>query len=173
MMGGMILDNTILPTINHHAPFAIRYRRFFVSGSFAIAASIPSFFFYWVFWEETTFPFYFNTALVFGPMAAAALCGYRIGARILDRTTTPRIRNAIVVGLHVAGLAYLLFLVFISICYATMGMRSTGDIGFLLQVSMLIFGYGFIYGLLVVGWLIVIMSIIAGWLLYRYRDARR
>lgn len=95
------------------------------------------------------------------PILIAGICGLLLGSTILDAAETRSAGQAIGRGLTVALLSYLLLFTAPAVILA---FNSDDLIGLVI-----LFVITFLYGLLVVGWLIAGVGAVAGWLLYLYR----
>jgi len=149
--------------------------RLIAAGWFAIAALLPVTLFFVIFgglwsfvvlgrWDSDKSPNIFVVWL-FGivPVSAAAFWGFTVGSRLTDGTKTARPLRAALRGISVALLSYLLFMAFY---FGTVALASvlqnqqqspTGFLGWFFVI--------FAFGLVYVGWLIVIAGAIAGPLL--------
>jgi Na+/proline symporter len=95
------------------------------------------------------------------PVLIAGVCGFSLGSRILDRDEIRTSGQAMVCGLLVALLSYLLFFTTSALILSP---RDDDPAGFLVGWAVV-----FIYGLIYVGWVIATVGVIGGWLLYLYR----
>jgi hypothetical protein len=130
---------------------------------FALAAVIPIAFYFLLIWEGDWKHFDAVFLLLFlgAPVLMAGLCGFLLGSSILDPDETKTPLQAMVYGLMVALLSYLLFF---TTSVLILGLRSDDPTEFVIGWA-LIFMFGFIY----VGWLIAMVGAVGGGLLYLYR----
>ena len=130
---------------------------------FALAAVIPiAFYFLWI-WEGNwkQFDAIFLFLFLGAPILIAGLCGFLLGSSILDPDETKTPGRAMVYGLMVALLSYLLLFITSALI---LGLRSDDPTEFVMGWAV-IFVFGFIY----VGWLIAMVGAVGGALLYSYR----
>jgi hypothetical protein len=99
------------------------------------------------------------TAVV--PILLAGVCGLLFGSSILDASEVRTAGQAATRGLLVASLAYLLLFTGSAVILAFNNSDLVGTV--------VLCGILFLYGLLVVGWLVAGAGAAAGWLLYLYR----
>jgi hypothetical protein len=95
------------------------------------------------------------------PVVLAGICGFSLGYSILDPDDIRTSVQAMMRGLMIALLSYLLFCMTSALI---LGMSSDDPFGFLISWAVICV-YGFFY----VGWLITIVGVVGGWLLYLYR----
>jgi hypothetical protein len=128
---------------------------------FAIAAVIPVAY-YFLRFSNGPLLFADSPALSAGtPILIASLCGLLLGSSILNADDVRTAGQAIMRGLIVALLSYLLLFTVSALILAF----NNDDLAGLVVTWAIIF----LMGLLIVGWLIAIIGAIAGWLLYLYR----
>jgi hypothetical protein len=95
------------------------------------------------------------------PVLIAGISGFLLGHSILDPGEIRTSGQAMLRGLMIALLSYLLFFIASALILAV---KDNNGPGFLIG-WVVIFLYGFLY----VGWLIAIVGVVGGWLLYLYR----
>jgi len=95
------------------------------------------------------------------PILIAGVCGLLLGSTILDAAETKGAGRAIVMGLAIALLSYLLLFTVSAVLLSFNNDDIVGTIVFL--------GVLFLYGLVFVGWLVAVVGAAAGGLLYLYR----
>lgn len=101
----------------------------------------------------------FFTAII--PIILSGLMGMLLGSKILDIDETKSEINAIGLGFAVAMLSFL----FLFVVPAILIIFTSGDI-FGTMAAFVVF---FLYGLLIIGWLVAIIGAVAGLLLYLLR----
>ena len=143
-------------------------RRLFAGMWFAIAAVIPVVYYFLLFREDGRPPgagailFAGSAVMTAGvPVVIAGICGLLLGATILDAEEVKTAGQAIVRGLMVALLSYLLLFTVSALILAF----NNDDLAGLIVTWAILF----LMGLLVVGWLVALVGGVAGWLLYLYR----
>jgi hypothetical protein len=97
------------------------------------------------------------------PVLIAGICGLLLGSTILDAEETRSAGHAVATGLMIALLSYLLLFTSSAVILAFNSDDLVGLVVFLVIT--------FLYGLLIVGWLVAGVGAVAGWLLYRFRLA--
>ena len=144
-------------------------RRLFAGMWFAVAALIPVAYYFLL--SRTDWGPQFGAAglPIFGgssaltagaPVLVAGICGLLLGSTILDAEETRSAGHAITRGLMIALLSYLLLFTSTAVVLAFNSDDVVGLVVFLVIT--------FLYGLLIVGWLVAGVGAVAGWLLYRY-----
>ena len=143
-------------------------RRLFAGMWFAVAALIPVAYYFLL--SRTDGKPQFDPGLpIFGgssaltagaPVLIAGICGLLLGSTILDAEETRSAGHAIARGLMIALLSYLLLFTSSAVILAFNSDDLVGLVIFLVIT--------FLYGLLIVGWLVAGVGAMAGWLLYRY-----
>jgi hypothetical protein len=130
---------------------------------FALAGAIPVVFYFLLMWEGGRNRFDVDLLLLFvgTPVLIAGICGFLLGYSILDPGEIKTSGQAMMRGLLVALLSYLLFFITSALIVAV---RNNNEPGFLIGWVVV-----FIYGFLYVGWLIAVVGVVGGWLLYLYR----
>ncbi len=142
-------------------------RSLFAALWFAVAAAIPVGFFFLVFLVS---PFTSGTLhrviTTVVPILAAGIGGLWLGAGILDEKRTKSSIGAAGRGLAIAALSYLFLFVF-ELIFGTIynNERNSEDTYRLVELITSMF----LYGLLLFGWLIVLVGAAAGVLLYLFR----
>ena len=143
-------------------------RRLFAGMWFAVAALIPVTY-YFLLSRADGGPQFGAGLPIFGgssaltagaPVLIAGICGLLLGSPILDAEETRSAGHAIAKGLMIALLSYLLLFTSSAVILAFNSADLVGLVIFLVIT--------FLYGLLVVGWLVAGVGAVAGWLLYRY-----
>lgn len=136
---------------------------------FAVAALIPVAFYFLLLreGERTQFNSYF--LFLCTPVLIAGISGFALGYSILDPSEIKSTGQAMLRGVMVALLSYLLFFMASALILAVSnkGASTDGDAGFLIGWTIIFF-----YGFITVGWLIAITGLVGGWLLYLYRLKR-
>lgn len=116
-----------------------------------------------------------SKVILFGilPVLIAGICGFRLGSSILDANLVKNSKQAIMQGIKVALFSYAFFIPLFSLgtafyfsIYEASPNRTFVD-DFMGGLLGSLFA-GFI-GLILVGWLIVLISAIAGWILFKLR----
>ena len=141
-------------------------RRLLAGVWFALAGIIPVAFYFLVLWQGDRRRLSVASIILFGgvPILMAGISGFALGYTILDSSEVKNLGQAMVRGLMVALLSYLLFFLASGLILAVSNNNEPGFIVF----WAIFFFYGFIF----VGWLIAIMGLVGGWLLYLYRLKR-
>lgn len=143
--------------------------RIIAAGWFTLAACIPVIFFFLTFggiWERGADHLTLSMVWIFGevPIVTAAFFGFTVGSRIVDPLRDISAGRAALQGIGVAGLSYVVFIVFYIVSFVVQYLSRHGDSGFLVYVILLMI----LVSLLTIGWLIVLSGAIAGSLLCRY-----
>jgi hypothetical protein len=138
-------------------------RRAFAAVWFAFLGAIPVAFFFLFLWRETEtqkdIPFFWIFIGV--PILLAGICGYFIGYSILDPAKVRTSGQAMLRGLMVSLLAFVLFFV-----TAPLIMASTSkDPARSLSGWPLIFIFASVY----IGWLVAMVGVVGGAFLYMFR----
>src|SRR6266852_4153901 len=145
--------------------------RLIAAGWFSVAGGVPVIFFFLAFGgvrdsgTEKLNPF---ALWLFGivPVSSAALAGFTVGSRIVDPTRRPTSGRAALRGISVALLSYVLFMAIYFGSVALSSQFSGGNRSF--ENFPYWFLMIFVFGLIFVGWLIVIVGAIAGLLLHEF-----
>ena len=105
-------------------------------------------------------PDYIYKLLVLGPAVIAGACGMGFGVDILDRSTVNTTWRATLLGIRVACISFLTYmLILAAVTWVADGRREP-----LLLLYMVLFYL--VGGAVFFGWLIVLVGAAAGWLLY-------
>jgi hypothetical protein len=142
---------------------AIKFKSYLIAGiCFACAAAIPVVV-YFILFRGEALPITSGSPILSAltPILIAAFFGSLLGVDILDPEQVKSGWRAAFRGIGIALLSYLLFIVLSAIIVAV----PSGDV-----VGVIVFYiFVFFYGLLFVGWLIVVVGAGAGVLLYLLR----
>src|SRR5215212_10152555 len=109
--------------------------------------------------SATAFLMYFFILLL-GPVIIAGGWGAALGAEILDREQTRSAGRATFLGLVVAGVSFVTYLLILCFCLSGFGLDPRSSF-FGLFILFLV------YGSLLVGWLVALVGALAGALLYK------
>lgn len=138
-------------------------RRAFAGVWFGFLAAIPVAFFFVFLWRETAtqqdIPFFW--IFIGGPILLAGICGYFLGHTILDPAKVRTSGRAMLRGLTVSLLAFVLFFVTSPLVIAL----TSKDPSRSLSGWPLIFIFATVY----IGWLVAIVGVVGGALLFMYR----
>jgi hypothetical protein len=134
---------------------------------FAVAGAIPVAYYFLVSGQDyrPRFSVAFTLLLFIGvPILTAGLSGFALGYTILDPGEVKSVAQAMVRGLMVSLLSYLFFFMVSSLILTV---NNNGEPGFIIGWAVF-----FLYGFILVGWLIAIMGLVGGWLLFLFRLKR-
>jgi heme A synthase len=138
-------------------------RRAFAGVWFAVLAAIPVAFFFLFLWQETErqkeIPFYW--IFIGGPILLGGICGCFLGSSILDPAKVKTSGQAMLRGLMVSSLAFVLFFVMSPLIIALTSKDPARSLS----------GWGLIvtFAIIYVGWLVAIVGAVGGAFLYFYR----
>lgn len=142
-------------------------RRLLAGVWFAVAGAIPVAYYFLVSGQDyrPRFSVAFTLLLFIGvPILTAGLSGFALGYTILDPGEVKSVAQAMVRGLMVSLLSYLFFFMVSSLILTV---NNNGEPGFIIGWAVF-----FLYGFILVGWLIAIMGLVGGWLLFLFRLKR-
>ena len=136
---------------------------------FALAAVIPVAYYFLLYREAggahfgAGLPIFGGSSVLTAgvPILIGGICGLLLGSGILDAEEIRTASQAIGRGLMVALLSYLLLFTGTAVILALNNDDLVGTVTLFIIV--------FLYGLLLVGWLVAGVGAVAGWLLYLYR----